>query len=67
MSHLHDVGMDYIMHLKNALYYSFESCVSGVIFLLHGVFPDLLVSSGSRRLRELNKKIEEDSKRVKEN
>lgn len=67
MGHLDDVKMDYIAHLKNALYYSFESCMSGAIFLVHGFYPDLLVNTGSRKIRQLSKQIEEDSNHEKKN
>lgn len=67
MGHLDDVRMDYITHLKNSLYYSFESCMSGVIFLVHGIYPDILVTTGSQKIQQLSKQIEEDSKNDKKN
>lgn len=65
MGHLEDVVSDYYSHLKNALYYSFESCISGVIFLIHGFYPDVFVSAGSEKISKLNKQIEEDIKKKK--
>jgi hypothetical protein len=61
MGHLDDVRMSYITHLKHSLYYSFESCSSGIIFFIHGLYPDIFVTAGSTKISNLNKRIANDS------
>ena len=61
MGHLEDVRMGYFTHLKNALYYSFESCTSGIIFLIHGLYPDIFVTTGSTKITNLSKRIANDA------
>lgn len=58
MGHLEDVKMDYLTHMKYSFLFSLESCCAGFIFLIHGIFPNILVTSGSSKIRNLNKRIE---------
>jgi hypothetical protein len=58
MGHLEDIKMDYFTHLKHSLTYSLESCFAGLIFLIHGLFPNTLVTTGSTKIKNLHKVIE---------
>ena len=54
MGHLDDIKETYVEHLIYTLKYSFMSFSASVIFLVHGVFPDYLVSNGSNMINNLN-------------
>lgn len=58
MGHLDDIQMDYFTHLKHSFTYSLGSCCAGIIFFIHGIFPNILVSTGSTKIRILNKQLE---------
>lgn len=58
MGHLEDIKMDYFTHMKYSLTYSLESCCAGLIFFVHGIFPNIFVTTGSTMIRNLNKTIE---------
>lgn len=54
MTHLEDLNQTYFEHLKDAIGYSIKSFTAGFIFLIHGFFPDILVTNGSDTISELN-------------
>jgi len=54
MGHLDDIKETYVEHLIDTLKYSFMSFSASVIFFIHGVFPDYLVSNGSNMINNLN-------------
>ena len=54
MGHLDDIKESYVEHLIDTLKYSFMSFSASVIFLIHGIFPDYLVSNGSNMINNLN-------------
>jgi hypothetical protein len=54
MSHLKDVKMTYLEHLITAIGYSIEALKASVIFLVHGIFPDYWVYTGSNIISNLH-------------
>jgi hypothetical protein len=54
MSHLEDVKQTYFEHLIDSLKYATISFSAGVIFIIHGLFPDILNYAGSELINNLN-------------
>ena len=54
MDHLQDINKTYLEHLKCTLYYAYLSFQAGTIFIIHGIFPNYLVTTGSNIINELN-------------
>jgi len=55
--HLEDVKQTYFEHFRDALYYSFLSLQASVYFLIHGVYPDIFIKSGSATIFNINGQI----------
>ena len=58
MAHLEDAKQTYFQHMKDCLKYSFISLKATVYFLVHGISPELFVTSGSEQIFELNELLE---------
>ncbi len=58
MGHLEDIKMNYFTHFKHSITYSLESCCAGVVFFIHGLFPNTFIATGSSKIRNLHKLIE---------
>jgi hypothetical protein len=54
MGHLDNTKETYVEHLIDTLKFSFMSFSASVIFFIHGIFPDYLVSNGSNMINNLN-------------
>jgi len=54
MSHLEDVKQTYFEHLIDSLKYATISFSAGLIFIIHGVFPNVLNHVGSELINNLN-------------
>jgi hypothetical protein len=54
MSHLEDVKQTYFAHLIDTIKYATISFSAGVIFIIHGLFPDILHHAGSELINNLN-------------
>lgn len=59
MSHLQTVNLSYYQHLRGALYFSFQSFKAGVVFFIHGFFPNYFIYTGSNIIESLNNKLKE--------
>lgn len=57
MSHLEKIGMGYFEHMCQAFLYSFTAFKAGFVFFIHGLFPDLLETTGSEIIHHLNSKL----------
>ena len=57
MTHLDDVKLTYTQHLCKTIVYSFYSISAGVIFIIHGFFPDILSNTGSGIIEWMNDDI----------
>jgi hypothetical protein len=55
--HLEDVKQTYFEHFKDALYYSFASLRASIYFLIHGIYPDIFITSGSSTIFNINGQI----------
>jgi len=53
-AHPHSVGETYLEHGLFACRYGVKMALGGIAALLHGVFPFLFQTTGSRITRELN-------------
>ncbi len=58
--HLQNNNISYFYHMKNSLYYSFQSLKAGVIFAVHSIYPDIFQYTGSEVISKLNQQIWED-------
>ena len=56
--HLKDIDMSYFKHMKCALAYAKESGKAMVYFFVHAFFPNLWLTKGSDKLKEINNNIE---------
>ena len=54
MSHLHQANQTYFEHFKDSISYSFTSLKCSFYFAIHAFFPDLMQTSGSTTIKELN-------------
>ena len=51
--HLRESRMSYCQHLYNAITYSLKSFIISVIFLIHGIYPDIFKTTGSEMTNDL--------------
>jgi hypothetical protein len=58
MTHLSDLKMTYFEHLWGALGYSVQAFSAGFVFMLHGIFPECCVYTGSNIIHDLNNKVQ---------
>jgi hypothetical protein len=56
-SHLQELNQSYLEHMKNAFSYSMLSFKSGVVFFIHGCFPNVLVDNGSKWIKKLHEQL----------
>ncbi len=62
--HLQEVGETYPQHFKKATGFGMAMLVGGMACLVHGLLPNLFVTSGSDRIRRLyDEMVENRSKR----
>lgn len=64
MGHLEDINQTYFEHMTDALSYSITSFYAGIIFALHGVFPNFFVFTGSNTIAKLNGILVEKKKKL---
>ena len=57
-AHPHDVGESYLEHGAFACRYGAKMALGGLAAFLHGVFPFLFKTTGSRITRELHATLE---------
>lgn len=55
--HLEEVGESYGEHLATASRFGFRMIGGGIACVLHGIFPFLFSTTGSRVIRELHRGI----------
>jgi len=63
-AHPHSVGESYLEHGLFACRYGAKMTAGGLADLLHGVFPFLFQTTGSRITRELNASLDESRARA---
>ena len=52
--HPNSVGESYVEHLQSAAGFGSRMVMAGIACLLHGLFPFLFVTTGSRTIRHLH-------------
>ena len=62
-THPREVGESYLQHAMFACRYGAKMTAGGVAALLHGLFPFLFKTTGSRITRELNATLEASAAR----
>ncbi len=64
-AHPQDVGESYLEHAVFACRYGVKMTIGGFAAFLHGLFPFLFQTTGSRITRELNATLEDSRGRTK--
>ena len=64
-AHPNDVGESYLEHCAFACRYGVKMTLGGVAAVLHGLFPFLFQTTGSRITRELNATLEQSAARAR--
>jgi hypothetical protein len=64
-AHPNDVGETYLEHGAFACRYGAKMTWGGIAALLHGLFPFLFKTTGSRITRELNETLEQSASRAR--
>ena len=64
-SHPHEVGESYLEHGAFACLYGAKMTWGGVAALIHGIFPFLFKTTGSRITRELNDTLDASAARAR--
>ena len=62
--HPQAVGQTYGEHFYNAFSYGTNSCLSGVVFMVHSIFPFIFEDTGSNMIHELNEKLEKKRREI---
>lgn len=57
--HLKDVGMTYVEHMKFSFYLSYMFGKASFCALVHGVYPDILITTSSDTINKLSSDIKE--------
>ena len=63
--HPADVGETYLEHCMFACRYGAKMTLGGIAAFVHGLFPFLFQTTGSRITRELNHTLEQSSARAR--
>ena len=66
MQHLEDVKMEYFTHMYYAFTYALKSACASVIFVIHGIYPDIFTQMGYVLTKEIVDQIEDLKKEKKE-
>jgi len=62
-NHLKENNQSYFTHFKDALFYSFCSLKASFCFLVHGLYPDMLIFTGSKEIEKLNLNLRKNLKK----
>lgn len=57
--HLKEVGMTYVEHMKFSFYLSYMFGKASFCALVHGVYPDILITTSSDTINKLSSDIKE--------
>lgn len=57
--HLKDIGMSYVDHMKLSFYLSYMFGKASFCALVHGVYPDILITTSSDTINKLSSDIKE--------
>ena len=63
-AHPHEVGESYLEHALFACRYGAKMTAGGIAALLHGIFPFLFKTTGSRITRELHATLQASAARA---
>ena len=54
-----DVCMTYHSHLKFSLYLSYQFAKASVCAIIHGIYPDILITHSSDTIKHLSNKMQQ--------
>lgn len=58
MCHLENVNLTYFQHLQGAIKFSYMSFSASIIFMIHGLFPNYFIHTGSDIILSLNNDLQ---------
>lgn len=58
MCHLKTVNLTYYQHLRGAIRFSVYSFIASIIFIIHGLFPNYFIHTGSDIILLLNNDLQ---------
>jgi hypothetical protein len=61
--HLQDKKITYFQHLQQSIELAKKTLLATIIFIIHGIYPDILVESGSKILKDNLNKISSESQK----
>ena len=61
--HPKQVGLTYFQHMRFSFYLSYKFTTASVCALVHGIYPDILITHSSDTVQELNNEIQEMRKK----
>jgi hypothetical protein len=64
-AHPRSVGESYLEHLESASFFGSRMIVAGMACMLHGLFPFLFVTTGSKTVKHLHERMITHRSRVK--
>jgi hypothetical protein len=62
--HLLDYHQTYFSHLQDAWSFSARSLKASIAFFIHGLYPDIFVSTGSNEIKDLAKITQDKRKKL---
>jgi len=65
IQHLEENNIGYFSHMKRALKLSIYSLKASICFLIHSIYPDILVDNGSNIINELSTELSTEIKELK--
>jgi hypothetical protein len=64
MGHLEEISMNFYEHLFRAWRNGVKSIYAGIILMIHGLFPDCFIHTGSDMIHDINLELN-NSKKLK--
>ena len=59
MNHLESVKMGYFSHMYHAFKYSLKSACASIIFVIHGIYPDVFTHMGYVLVKQVVDEIDD--------
>jgi hypothetical protein len=57
LAHPHANHQTYMEHLSDSVEFGLKACVSGGVFITHGIFPFIFEHTGSDMIKALNERL----------
>ena len=64
MGHLEDINMSYCSHLFRAMRFGLLSFEAGLIFIIHGLFPNCFIHTGSTLINNIHQELDDNISKI---